>query len=173
MKQEQWNSSELIARAMSDDESRLAQSDVVTAPKLKKRGTTKLITPRSAAKGPRALERKRLLDALLRAKGRIAVTVATEVFYCTGPTIDLRDHEPHLRLREHGEQARVRQGLRALSTILAGEIPWHRPLLKQRLARIGQLAEVPTTRDTATALCLELDCALLTPPAPLGPRAIH
>lgn len=170
MKQEQWTSSP--PRAPRGLPGRSPRADVaMVAPKLTKLVTTKIITPRPPAKDARALERERLLDALLRAKGRSDVTRATEAFYGAGHSLDLRDQEPHLQMLEHADDERVRQALQALSTIFDGDAPRHRPLLEQRLARIEQLAEEPATREAATALRRKIGTGFQTTTTTLAQRA--
>ncbi len=84
-------------------------------------------------------------------QGRVAITQVTKALVAAGH--DIPDtQEAHLQFLEHGDDARIRASILALSVILDGEPPKRRPVLEQRLARIEEFADDVATRDAAAAL---------------------
>jgi hypothetical protein len=128
----------------------------LVAPKLTKLAPTKIITPRTVGLGTArldgpALERERLLVALLNAKSRTDVTRAANALFAAGHEPSA-EQEHHLQLLEHLDEERVRAAILALGAILDREPARHRPVLEQRLRRIEETAEDRETRASAAAL---------------------
>ena len=151
MKQESWSTSPTPARRVLT-RAPIRADVALVAPKLTKLVTTKIIAPKPRSTDPKALERERLLGALLLAKGRADVTRTADAFFAAGHTLDRRDQEPHLQLLEHADEARVRDAIAALADILTRDAAEHRPVLERRLSRIGESADERATRDAAEAL---------------------
>jgi hypothetical protein len=100
---------------------------------------------------PRAVERQKLLGKLLGAEGRPNITKAANDFLGAGFNFP-EDQDVHLKLLEHSDEARVRDALDALGTLLSGELPKRRAVLESRLRRIEQFAEDAATRLAAEQL---------------------
>jgi hypothetical protein len=100
---------------------------------------------------PRAVERQKLLGKLLGAEGRPNITKAANDFLGAGFNFP-EDQDVHLKLLEHSDEARVRDAVAALATLLSGELPKRRAVLESRLRRIEQFAEDQDTRLAAEQL---------------------
>lgn len=100
---------------------------------------------------PRAVERQKLLGKLLGAEGRPNITKAANDFLGAGFNFP-EDQDVHLKLLEHSDEARVRDAVAALATLLSGELPKRRAVLESRLRRIEQFAEDEATRLAAEQL---------------------
>ncbi|UQA61686.1 hypothetical protein [Polyangium aurulentum] len=100
---------------------------------------------------PRAVERQKLLGKLLGAEGRPNITKAANDFLGAGFNFP-EDQDVHLKLLEHSDEARVRDAVAALGTLLSGELPKRRAVLESRLRRIEQFAEDEATRLAAEQL---------------------
>lgn len=117
-------------------------------------------TPRRAARivqlptgalDEREEQRKRLLRRLMQSDGRGAISRAADEYLGSG--FELPDQqEVHLQLLEHFDEERARSSLDAMTRLLATEEPIKRPVLDQRLRRIEEYAEDPSTRSMAAAL---------------------
>jgi hypothetical protein len=114
-----------------------------------KPGRIVLATPPQS--DPRAVERQKLLGKLLGAEGRPNITKAANDFLGAGFNFP-EDQDVHLKLLEHSDEARVRDAVAALATLLSGELPKRRAVLESRLRRIEQFAEDQDTRLAAEQL---------------------
>jgi hypothetical protein len=100
---------------------------------------------------PRAAERQKLLSRLMVATGRPAITKAADELLRAGYTFPM-EQDVYLQLLEHTDEARVREAIEALASILAGELPKRRAVLESRLRRIEEFAEEPATSEAAARL---------------------
>lgn len=95
--------------------------------------------------------RLRLLDQFLASEGRAAITRAAETYLSAGFTFP-REQEPQLKLLEHFDEERARGALAVLSELLRDQSPRQLPLLRQRLRRLEDHADEPSTRAAAADL---------------------
>lgn len=123
----------------------------LVAPKLTKLIQTKIVVPRGPSTDPQAVQRERLVAAVLSAQSRPAVTQAVDALLAAGHALP-EDQELHLQVLEHADEGRVRASIDALAAILGREPAKRRPVLEQRLKRLELFAEEPATREAATAL---------------------
>lgn len=137
------------------------QHDVGTAhlafvtPKLTRLTAPKIVTPKPPPTDARSLERVRLVEAHLAAQGRLAVTRTTEAILAAGFAIpDTQEH--HLQILEHEDESRARDAIGALAALLLREPPRRLPILEQRLRRLAEYAEEPSTRAAAISLARTL-----------------
>lgn len=121
------------------------------APKLTKLFATKIVTPKPPATDTATLHRERLLSALLAAQSPSAVTAAADAVFAAGHAVP-DEQEYQLQLLEHADEACVRDALASLASLLAREPARRRPLLEQRLHRLEDAAEEPSTRAAAATL---------------------
>lgn len=95
--------------------------------------------------------RRRLLDRLVRAEGRSAISrVANDL--ADGNFFIPKEQELQLQLLEHENEERAREAVFIIAEILQKQPPIKRPILDQRLRRLEEYAEDPITRDAAAAL---------------------
>jgi hypothetical protein len=95
--------------------------------------------------------RLRLLDKLMLSQGRGAISRAAEEYRDAGfefPQLQ----EVQLQLLEHFNEARARDAVTALSGLLRQQPPIKRPIMDQRLRRLEEYADEPSTREQAAAL---------------------
>jgi hypothetical protein len=158
MKQEFSTPSRRVARAHQVPRSLTNPSNDVGAaplafitPKTSRLTAPKIVTPRPPPTDARSVERLRLIDAHLAAQGRVAVTRATEALL--GAEFAIPDTQAHhLQILEHADEARARDAIDALAGLLLRESPRRLPLLEQRLRRLAEYAEEPSTRAAAISL---------------------
>jgi hypothetical protein len=95
--------------------------------------------------------RRRLLDRLVRAEGRSAISrVANDL--ADGNFGIPKEQELQLQLLEHENEERAREAVFIIAELLQKQPPIKRPILDQRLRRLEEYAEDPITRDAAAAL---------------------
>jgi hypothetical protein len=95
--------------------------------------------------------RRRLLDRLVRAEGRSAISrVANDL--ADGNFGIPKEQELQLQLLEHENEERAREAVFIMAELLQKQPPIKRPILDQRLRRLEEYAEDPITRDAAAAL---------------------
>lgn len=123
--------------------------------------------PSPAAKAPRivlaqptpvdpiAAERQRLLNRLLAAEGRPAITKAVKDYLAAGHELP-REQDVCLQLLEHPDEDRVRGAIDTLSSLLETEPAKRRAVLDSRLRRLAEFADEKPTRDAAEALRRQL-----------------
>jgi hypothetical protein len=115
------------------------------------RSAPRIVLPTNPNADPRNAERRRLLGKLLSATGPGPISKVADEFLAAGFVFP-DDQEVYLQLLEHLSEQRVHEAVDALSKILAGELPKRKHLLDQRLRRIEEHAEEPSTRQAASAL---------------------
>lgn len=96
-------------------------------------------------------KRQELLRKIAAAQGSRPISDALDVFFAAGHTLP-DDQEVYLQMLEHRDEARVREAIARLESLLAGQLPKRKPVLVQRLKRLEEDAEEAATRDMALAL---------------------
>lgn len=99
----------------------------------------------------RERERLRLLSHFMSSEGRSAISRAAETYWAAGFELP-EEQAVQLKLLEHFDEARARQALEVLSRILLSEKPKQIPVFDQRLRRLEEHADEPTTRAAAAEL---------------------
>lgn len=99
----------------------------------------------------RERERLRLLSHFMSSEGRSAISRAAETYWAAGFELP-EEQEVQLKLLEHFDEGRARQALEVLSRILQHEKPKQLPVFDQRLRRLEEHADDPTTRAAAAEL---------------------
>jgi hypothetical protein len=95
--------------------------------------------------------RQRLLDKLMLSEGRGAISRAAEEYRDAGfefPHVQ----EVQLQLLEHFNEGRAQDAVTVLRQLLEQEQPIKRPIMDQRLRRLEEYADEPSTREQAAAL---------------------
>jgi hypothetical protein len=95
--------------------------------------------------------RRRLLDRLVRAEGRSAISRVADDLVDGNFGIP-KEQELQLQLLEHENEERAREAVFIIAELLQKQPPIKRPILDQRLRRLEEYAEDPITRDAAAAL---------------------
>jgi len=108
------------------------------------------------------VERRRLLGKLLTAAGPAAISKVADEFVGQGFQFP-DDQEVFLQLLEHNDEQQVRAAVDALARLLAGELPKRKHVLDQRLRRIEEHADDPSTRAAASDLRKLIHGRPLTP----------
>lgn len=129
-------------------ESPLAQAQAQAQAQKK---NAKIVTAQKAAEGPRDAERSKLLNRLLAADGRPAISKAAEAFLSRGFEFP-DEQEVQLQLLEHTSEERVKGALLSLGKILEAEAPKRKTVLDARLRRLEDGAEDAETRELTAAL---------------------
>lgn len=115
-----------------------------------KRDSAKMVTvPARPARVPD--ERDKLLERLLAAAGRTAVSRAVDDLRRAGFEIP-DEQETQLQVLEHADEERVREALLVLGRLLESESPARRTVLESRLRRIEECADEASTRELAAAV---------------------
>lgn len=99
----------------------------------------------------REQERLRLLDRLMDCETRGAITRCADSYTEAGFEFP-EEQEIQLQLLEHFDDEHARRAIEALGRVLETEPPLKRPILDQRLKRIEEHADDPSTRDAAAVL---------------------
>lgn len=99
----------------------------------------------------RERERLRLLSHFMNSEGRSAISRAAETYWAAGFELP-EEQEVQLKLLEHFDEGRARQALEVLARILQHEKPKQLPVFDQRLRRLEEHADDPTTRAQAAEL---------------------
>jgi len=95
--------------------------------------------------------KERLVGRLLAAEGSRAVALATEALESAGFAVP-QDHDVSLRMLEHPDEARVREAIVALASLVEAGKARRRAVLDARLKRIEEHAEEADTKDAAATL---------------------
>lgn len=95
--------------------------------------------------------RRRLLSRFMASEGRAQVTRAADEYLHAGFVLP-REQEAHLKLLEHFDEARARQAIEVLSELVGEQDPRQLPVFRQRLRRLEDYADEPTTREAAASL---------------------
>ena len=96
-------------------------------------------------------ERQRLLERLLFAEGRSAISRAARA-YAEGGFEFPEDQEVQLRLLEHMDEDVAAQAIDVMTRLLEDDAPIKKPVLEQRLRRLEEYAEDGDVRDAAASL---------------------
>lgn len=112
---------------------------------------TRIVLPPTPVDDPRSTQRRLLLAKLLNAASPSAISKVANEFVTEGFSFP-EDQETYLQLLEHTSENLVLDAIQGLSRLLAGQLPKRKPVLDQRLRRIEEHAENPSTRDAAAGL---------------------
>ena len=126
------------------------------------RSAPRIVLPPAPNADPKSVERRRLLGKLLTAAGPAAISKVADEFVGQGFQFP-DDQEVFLQLLEHNDEQQVRAAVDALARLLAGELPKRKHVLDQRLRRIEEHADDPSTRDAASDLRKLIHGRPLTP----------
>jgi hypothetical protein len=105
------------------------------------------------ATGPddREKQRLRLIERLLMSEGRVAISRAANDLRLAGFEFPL-NQDVQLQLLEHNDEALARQAIIQLQVLLQSERPIKLPVFSQRLRRLEEVGEDPSTRNAAADL---------------------
>ncbi len=105
------------------------------------------------ATGPddREKQRLRLIERLLTSEGRVAISRAANDLRLAGFEFPL-NQDVQLQLLEHNDEALARQAIIQLQQLLQSERPIKLPVFSQRLRRLEEVGEDPSTRHAAAGL---------------------
>lgn len=105
------------------------------------------------ATGPddREKQRLRLIERLLTSEGRVAISRAANDLKLAGFDFPL-NQDVQLQLLEHNDEALAREAILQLQQLLQSERPIKLPVFSQRLRRLEEVGEDPSTRHAAADL---------------------
>ena len=129
-----------------------------------KRDSAKMVTVPARGPDARADERAALLDSVLAAAGRSAVSRAVDAMRLSGFELP-EEQEAQLQLLEHADEERVREAMLVFARLLETEMPRRRTVLDSRLRRVEECADEASTRELATTVRRKLAPAKPTQPA--------
>lgn len=115
------------------------------------RRAARIVQAGSGTSDEREALRERLLERLLLAEGRGAVSKAARVYAEEGFTYP-ETQEAQLQLLEHVDETVAGQALQALERLLEREPVQKKPILDQRLRRLEEHAEEAEVREAAARL---------------------
>jgi hypothetical protein len=95
--------------------------------------------------------RQRLLTRLALSEGRGAISKAANEYLKEGFDYP-REQLIQLQLLEHFDESVARNAVSVLSELLSKEAAIKRPILEQRLRRLEEYADEPSTRESAAHL---------------------
>ncbi len=127
-----------------------------------RRRGARIIAGPAEAPDPAELERLMLLDHVLLAQGRPAITAATESYLKHGHELP-QTQDVLLQLLEHNDEERVFAAIEGLTALLEEEDVQRRAVLDSRLRRIEEYADEATTRQAATTLRRQLGNRSIAP----------
>ena len=116
-----------------------------------RRAGARIVGEPTGTTDPLELERERLLDRVLAAEGRPAITNSVDAFLEGGFEFP-QAQQVWLQILEHKDEERVVQAIEQLTTILDEEEPERRAVLESRLRRIEEYADESATKDAAATL---------------------
>lgn len=122
-----------------------------TADEPKKRRQARIIQRSAELIDDRERSRLRLLSRLMASEGRAAITRAVNEYLAQDFELPL-EQEVQLKLLEHFDEARAREAMTHLSTLIQTEEPRQLPLFRQRLRRLEDYADDASTRAAAAEL---------------------
>lgn len=120
-----------------------------------KRREARIVQRREDTVDATEADRRRLLSQYMASEGRSAITRAADNYFRAGFEIP-REQEAQLKLLEHFDESRARQAIAVLKELIKLDPPKQLPLFRQRLRRLEDHADEPTTRQEAEALRREL-----------------
>lgn len=121
-----------------------------TAARPQRRAARIVELPRGSADS-REQERLRLLDRLMASETRGAITRSADAFREAGFELP-EEQEVQLQLLEHFDEDVAREAVAVLTRLFEHEPPLKRPVLDQRLKRLEEYADEPSTGEMAAAL---------------------
>jgi hypothetical protein len=96
-------------------------------------------------------DRQRLMDRLMASETRGAISRSADEYTRAG--FDFPEEQAvQLQLLEHFDEERARGAIEVLSRLIAREVPLKKPILEQRLRRLEEYADEPSTRSAAAEL---------------------
>jgi len=138
-------------RREASPEPERAEISEVRIPLEPPRRMARIVTLGGSTADARELERKRLLDRLMRCEGRGAISRAVDEFLREGFSLP-DEQEVHLQLLEHFDESLARTSIAAMARLLKEEVPLKKPVLDQRLRRLEEHADEGSTRELAADL---------------------
>jgi hypothetical protein len=99
----------------------------------------------------REKNRRRLLSRFMASEGRAEVTRAANAYLAEGFELPL-EQEPQLKMLEHFDESRARTAIGHLADLIQSELPRHLAVFRQRLRRLEDHADEPSTRAAAAEL---------------------
>jgi len=116
-----------------------------------KKRTVRIVQLTAGERNEREKQRLKLLDRLMLSQGRGAISRAAEEYREAGFEFP-EQQDVQLQLLEHFNEAHAREAVEVLQRLLQKEPPIKRPVLDQRLRRLEEYADEPSTREHAGAL---------------------
>jgi hypothetical protein len=115
------------------------------------RRAARIVHVNAAGLDDRERQRLRLIERLLTSEGRVAISRAANDLKLAGFDFPL-NQDVQLQLLEHNDEALARQAIIQLQQLLRSERPIKLPVFTQRLRRLEEVGEDPTTRHAAADL---------------------
>ncbi len=131
--------------------SRKQRAEQAKADRRARRQGARIIAKPTSSTDPEELERQRLVDRLLAAEGRAAITEAELAHRQGGFTLP-NEQSMWLQLLEHREDVIVRRAIEGLAALLEEEEPARLTVLNSRLRRLAEYAEETQTQKAAVEL---------------------
>lgn len=115
------------------------------------RRTARIVQVTKTDHDDRERQRLRLLDRLMAAETRGAITRTADELAREG--FELPAEQPvQLQLLDHFDEERARAAIEVLSALVEKEPAFKRPVMEQRLRRLEEYAEDPGVREAAAEL---------------------
>lgn len=124
-----------------------------TSPKPKRE--VRIIQRKADELDDREKTRLRLLAQYLASEGRVAITKAADTYLAAGFELPL-EQDVQVKLLEHISEERALGAIVALRELIRQEVPRKLPVFRQRLRRLEEHADDPTTREAAKELLKQL-----------------
>ncbi len=115
------------------------------------RRAARIVHVNAAGPDDREKQRLRLIERLLTSEGRVAISRAANDLRLAGFEFP-SNQDVQLQLLEHNDEALARQAIMQLQHLLQSERPIKLPVFSQRLRRLEEVGEDPTTRHAAADL---------------------
>ncbi len=115
------------------------------------RRAARIVQVNAAGPDDREKQRLRLIERLLTSEGRVAISRAANDLRLAGFEFPL-NQDVQLQLLEHNDEALARQAIIQLQQLLQSERPIKLPVFSQRLRRLEEVGEDPSTRNAAADL---------------------
>ena len=120
-------------------------------PEPEKRRSARIVQVSKGDADARERERQRLLDRLMASETRGAITRTADDYLKAG--FELPAEQPvQLQLLEHFDEEHARGAVSVLTSLIARETPFKKPILEQRLRRLEEYGEESATRLAAAEL---------------------
>jgi hypothetical protein len=115
------------------------------------RRAARIVQVNAAGTDDREKQRLRFIERLLSSEGRVAISRAANDMRLAGFDFPL-NQDVQLQLLEHNDENLARQAIVQLKLLLQSERPIKLPVFSQRLRRLEEVGEDPTTRQAAADL---------------------